>query len=650
MMKTTSSMFALAALAGALPAQQLNLPDNHHLCENVTQLGSTGSGLWWQTVGGRFQILYEASHFLGKGGVLGPVVITRIKFRHEDAEINLGGQVYTGVTVELGSTSLGIATMDPTTFATNRTPALPNTTTMGALGTTTVTLAPSIGSLPNNWNIDIDLAAIGATIIFDPTSAEPNLLIDISMPTAPANAPPLALGLMQNTTGTPAIIRGAGITSAVPGSLTGTFNPNPLIVGLEFAGAGGYPTLIPARNEFYGAACGGSPSSFYQAFLNGQTFDLGGGLTLTPNNAATPTIYTVTAGAPAPDVTQTNAVPDVTADDGFISFPLGFTFNYPGGSTTTIVPSSNGFVWLDPTMFATAANTAFAPVVSRLLGDGVVAGTYSGARLAVFWKDLNMVRNIGLNPIAGLHVKTDITGGPGANVCYVTWWNVGEFNTVSGVGVFGHTNWTFQCVMYEATGVVQYRYGPIMAIAGASTTTVGSNAIIVGFSQGRIGGLAGINSVDPQSRDLSLEIPFATKVEGAAGNMGQTAIATPNAGGVQYGGRMYGGQTMTWNATNVPVGSVIGAQLLDVGSTRPGLMFPTITAPGCMLSTTTGATIWQIALLPPSTFAGTVPFVVPHGFQGVEIYAQFVVLDGLLGGPNLITVASNALKHTVGLN
>ena len=73
-----------------------------------------------------------------------------------------------------------IATMDPTTFATNRTPALPNTTTMGALGTATVTLAPSIGSLPNNWNIDIDLAAIGATLIFDPTSAEPNLLIDIS--------------------------------------------------------------------------------------------------------------------------------------------------------------------------------------------------------------------------------------------------------------------------------------------------------------------------------------------------------------------------------------------------------------------------------------------------------------------------------------
>ena len=42
--------------------------------------------------------------------------------------------------------------------------------------------------------------------------------------------------------------------------------------------------------------------------------------------------------------------------------------------------------------------------------------------------------------------------------------------------------------------------------------------------------------------------------------------------------------------------------------------------------------------------------VVPPGFEGTEIYAQFVVLDGLFGAPELITRSSNALKHTIGLD
>ncbi|HEX5052784.1 MAG TPA: hypothetical protein VFZ65_13490 [Planctomycetota bacterium] len=640
----THCMLCTLALAGAVRAQELLLPDNHHLGENPTQLGNVGTTSWWRTTDGRFQILYEASNFTGKAGVPGAIVITKLKFRGEDGEVNLGGQVYTGVTVEVGSTSLTASNMSPS-FATNRAPAFPDTTTMGPLGTTTVTLAPSVGSIPNNWNIVLDLAAMGASFVYDPTSAEPNLLIDITMPTAPSNAPPLALIAMQNTTGGIPVTRGAGVT-ALSGAASGTYSTIQLVVGVEFAGPGGYPTLIPARNEFYGAACGGAPASFYEGFLNGQPFDLGGGLTLTPDNATAPNLYAVTAGAPPVDYSQVNVAPDSILDDGVVVFPLGFTFAYPGGSTSTIVPSTNGFVWLDSAM----SDSGFAAVASRLLGDGVTAvTTYSGARLAVLWHDLNMQRNVAINPLAGLHVKTNTSGGPGNSVCYVTWWDVGEFNTVSGTGVAGHTVWNFQCVLYQATGVVQFRYGGVPAYATASTTTVGCNSLIVGFSPGRIGGAAGINSVDPQSRDLSLEVPFVTSIEGTRGNMGQQAIASPFAGGVQYGGRMFGGQTLTWNAINVPPSAILGVQLLDVAATRPGLMLPTITAPGCMLSTTTGALLWQVFVLPPSTAVGSVPFVVPHGFEGFDIYGQFVVLDGLLSGPDLITVSSNAIKHTIGL-
>ena len=132
--------------------------------------------------------------------------------------------------------------------------------------------------------------------------------------------------------------------------------------------------------------------------------------------------------------------------------------------------------------------------------------------------------------------------------------------------------------------------------------------------------------------------------------MGQVALASPVVGGLQYGGRLFGGQTVTWNAVNVPPGTILGAQLIDVGAFRPGLQLPGITAPGCMLSTTAGALLWQLFVLPPATTIGTVPLVVPHGVEGTEIYAQFVALDGLFVGPNLITVSSNAIKHRIGLN
>jgi hypothetical protein len=648
--RSPSILAAALCGAGALAAQQqLTLPDNHYLSENPTQVGNTGSGVWWRGVGpSRFQILYEASHFTSKAGVSGPVVLTKIKFRGEDAEANLGGQVFTGVSVEVGSTSLPAAALS-TTFAQNRAPAAPHSTTMGPLGTTNVTVAPSVGSMPNNWNIVLDLVAMGNTIVFDPTSAQPNLLIDIDIPTAPANAPPLAMIAMQNTTGTLAQIRGQGLTAAASGAATGTLNPNPLIVGVEFLGSGGYTTVVPATNEFYGGACGGNAASFYQCFVNGQLFDLGGGLTMLPDSASAPNFYTVLGGAPAPDLTQVNVAPNSILDDGVVTVPLGFTFPYPGGATTTIVASTNGFVWLDPAM----TDSQFAAVVARLLGDPVDPMTsvpaYSGARHAIYWSDLNMQRNVGLNPNCGLHVKVDTSGGPGNAACYVTWWDVATFNVVGGAGVHGHVRWTFQMVLYE-NGIVEYRYGAVPVYTGASTVTVNCYAAIVGFSRGRIGGVAGVNSVDPRPRDLSLEVPFSGQAEGAVGHVGLSALATPVIGGLQYGGRLFGGQAVTWNASNVPAGTILAAMLLDVAGSRPGLQLPTLTAPGCMLSTSLGAFVWEVFVLPPATAVGTVVLNVPHGLEGAQLHAQFVGLDGLFGGPHLIPFASNAILHTIGLN
>jgi hypothetical protein len=630
-MRVPLILFTVAFTSSLAAQTRLVLPDNHYLMENATQLANAGSTTFWNTTGGRFQILYEASHFTSVG-VNGPVLVSKVLFRGEDGEPNLGGQVYSGVQVAIGSTSLTAATLS-TTFATNVATA---TTTMSAPTTTTVTLLPSVGSTPNNYCIDIDVLALAYA--HDPTGSLPNLLIDVTMPSAPSNAAPLALIPIQDTTASGAGIRGRGLYTATSGSATGTLSAAPPVVGLEILGSGGNAPATPARNERYGAACGGSPSTFYEHFQNGQAFDLTG-LTLIPDNVTAPNFYTVLNTAPPFDATKVNATPNSVADDALVTHALGFTFPYPGGSTTTIKPCTNGFVWLDSAM----TSASYIPTVAEILGT---TSNFT-ARLFLYWNDLNAARNTPTNPNCGLHVLTDTSGGPGNQVCYVTWLETGLFRTVSGTGIGGHAICSFQCVLYEATGVVEFRYGQMPPFASQWTATANAFHTAVGFTRGRIGT---VGSVDPQSRDLSIEAPFSTSIEGATGNIGQTVTTTPTIGGATYGGRLMTGQVATYGAVNVPVGTLIAAQLVDVGASRPGLQLPTITAPGCMLSTTTGALLWEVFAAPTATVTGLRTLTVPAGLIGVDLYAQFVGLNGVLVGGNLISASSNAMKQTIGLN
>ncbi len=636
-----SFLAGAAICTAAASAQNLVLPDNHYLMEHAGQLANAGDTTHWRTTLGRFQTIYEASHFTGVGGVTGPILITHLRFRGEDGERNLGGQVYTGVTVRLASTSLTSATMS-TTFATNLAPVAPDTTTAGPIGTTTVTIAPSLGTCPNNFCIDIDLAAIGAAFLFDPTSAEPNLLIDLDLPTAPSNAAPLYLVPMQDTTAHGAGIRGKTVSTGTAASATGTADPTPIVVGIAFTGPGGFANPVPARNEEFGASCGGACSTFYQTFHQGQAFDITG-LTLLPDNPTAPTIYTVLGSAPVPDMTRLNATPDSVGDESVVTKALSFTWNYPGGSTTTLKPTTNGSVWLDAAMTSAMYTTNKA----ALLGTT----TNYTARYMPFWTDLQCGRNTAGNALAGLHVVEDTSGGPGNTVVYVTWNDVGLFRVGSGSTQPGHGSFTFQVVMFEATGVVEYRYGPMMTYASGLWTTSTSMyyASIVGFTRGRIGGTTPSN--DPQSRDLSVEVPFSTAVEGSTGNVSLTCATTPLVGGPGYQGRLFAGQVATYDVGNIPAGTIFAMLNLDVAASQPGFQIPTITAPGCMLSTSPSPLLagYEVWVLPGTSVAGAVPLAVPAGIVGFDIIVQAIGLD-LFGGPALVPWASNGLRQTVGLD
>lgn len=633
-MKTLTPFVALSLLASAIPAQrQLVLPDYQYLCESATQLGQVGSTAWWRGSGGRFQVLYEASHFTGKAGA-GVLTIDKLLFRGESGEPNLGGQSWAGAVVSVGVTSL-----DPgdlvATFATNLAPGSGDATLMApAVTIPLVTVAPSIGSTPNNYNIVVDLAALGSSYGYDPTSTLlPNLLIDITLPAATL---PLVSGpvmAMEDTTGAIVVVRGRGVTSGVIGSLTGGL-ANPPVIGIEFSGsAGGYSPPVPARNEFYGAACGGEPCSFYQSFLNGQPFDLGGGsLTLTPNAPATvlPTLYTVTKTAKPflPPVALVS-----TANNAVVPVTLPWAFRYPcgpAGGTTAISACTNGYVWLDPAMLAADAS----PTVTELLG-----AFGNTARLAPFWYDFDCGKNLPTHPLSGLYV--DIAGFAGFRTCAITWLDVGVANSVSGVGIGGHAVHHMQCQIHEATGVVDFVYGagPLMPQYCSNTTgTNPSNPGIIGFS---VGSLNGPVSADPQSRDLSHEIPFSTYPE-SSGNIGLTATGTDPAG-LAYSGRAIGGQMLQWHTTGIPTAQNLGIWVLGVADIKRG--FPlqnglTPTQPECILSVTPDVLFVTVPTF-GTDVSPTVSF--PHGWEGVDFYVQYISYLPAW-------YSSNALKHTIGLD
>lgn len=657
-MKPILALSALTMMAAALHAQNLVLPDNHYLGESATQVQANGSLNWWGTTatGRRMMVLYDASHFTGKAGVAGPIVLTKVSFRAEGGEKNTGGQTYGGVTVNVYKTTLNSTTMptggSTTVFATNITPPVGNTTTLlGSVPVGTVVCAQSLGTVPNNYMVDLPLNGLGAFDPLNDAAGERNLLVDISWTSytaGPAIAPSVALvptADTEDTTAHGAGIRGRAIYAATPAATTGTASTSPPVMGIEFAGAGGYAALIPATATRIGAACGGSPSTFYQLFAHGDVFDLNstaGGMTLVPNSASAPTVYTVLPGAPPVDLTKTNAVPNTTTDDLTLAAqPLGFTLNYPGGSTTAVRPCTNGFVWLDTAM--TAAD--FTPSLLEWLGN--TAATPYTARVAPFWHDFVASRNTTSHPGCGLHALAVPESFPGAGDAsyWVTWLNMGELNTqLAPVG--GQSVNTFQCV-FQQSGNIEFRYGSMSLIQSA--TSVIDVMGIVGFTRGRI---AGVNSVDPQSRDLSHELPFQTAVEGAFGNVSFTSVSTPLAAGAVYGARMFGGQSITFSVGNIPAAPLsLGCINLDLATTSPGLQLPGLTAPQCMLSTGIPPLIlgWETWLTGAPTFTGTLPLAIPHSWLGVVISGQAIGLD-LTGGPNLVAWSSNTVKWVVGLD
>jgi hypothetical protein len=212
---------------------------------------------------------------------------------------------------------------------------------------------------------------------------------------------------------------------------------------------GGGGTLATASSV--GAGCGTRAGSFYEVFPNG-TFDLSN-TSLTLNYAGGG--YVVTQGGSG-WYNATGANLGLTDDSVSGAQALGFAMPYPGGVTSNVYVSSNGFVWAqsstdngcctgDPTTFLTG-----------------------GARWAQNWADLN--------PGAGGTVQFDVD--PSGTAAYVTFTSVPEYGTSN--------LQTFQ-VAFFSNGNVEYRYQACGQL---------SHQVLAGWTQG--GG-----AIDPGSMDIS---------------------------------------------------------------------------------------------------------------------------------------------------
>lgn len=332
----------------------------------------------------------------------------------------------------------------------------------------------------------------------------------------------------------------------------------------------------------YGTGCDNAFASFYETFP-ANTFDLSNmSLQMIP----TGTGYVVLPGSNS-WWTPVGGNLGLTDDSVSGAQSLGFTLNYPGGSTTDVYVSSNGYVWAQP-------NTNN----GCCTGDPATLLTL-GARWCGLWNDLN--------PGAGGTVIFDQDTQNG--VAYVTFSNVPEY------GYSGNLN-TFQYAFY-ASGVVEMRW---------------QSCVITGH-QALVGWSPGANNRNPGSMDLS-----ALTVVTTAPDAYPLSLASS--------GRPVMGTSVNPNSTNVPAGSPLGATLFGFTEITAGLPLGFLGMPNCYQYLSLDAS--QIFF--PAGGTGTQVFTVPNnaGLAGVVILSQSAAFAA--GVNPLGVISSNGVRLTINPN
>lgn len=330
----------------------------------------------------------------------------------------------------------------------------------------------------------------------------------------------------------------------------------------------------------YGEGCiDAASASLYELFAP-NTFDMAN---LTLQFLPTGNGYAVLPTAPQ-WFTPTSANLGLGDDTVSAPLPLGFAFPYPGGSTTDVQMSSNGFVRL-----VAGGNSECCAGNVQLFLDGLPR--FSGS-----WCDLN--------PAAGGSTHFDVDPANGA--AYVTWLGVPEYG-------LGSTQ-TFQ-VAFFASGMVELRFGNCAPL---------TRQVLTGWTPG--GG-----AKDPGSTDLSA--------------LAGVIVTSPDKDALWHRGdsRPVVGGTATLLTGGMPAGTLLGANVFGFTEFLPGIDLTALGMAGCHQYTSVDASQFLL----PSGGLATVQLAVPNNpaFAGVVLRSQGLALVPGYTAAGAIT--SNGVRLTI---
>jgi hypothetical protein len=534
--------------------------------------GTTGNV--WRAGLNRVQCFYDSSNFLSQN-VGQPIEIQQLEFRlGQNLQTNL--VTYPDVDIYLQLAAVDHASPN-TAFDLNRTVAFPTTPNYsGPL--TTVAVA---GGSPNGYFLSAPLQ-IPFQYVPD---AGVDLLVEIVIKAAPTPATGNTIDAGFNVANHKVnSVRSVGSTTAATGSLS-AFAPTVRFSYVDIPGA--------ASNKNYGVGCYTRAGSLYEQFA-GSGNDLSNStVTLYPNAWGG---YRATTAAGSNLVLPTGTGLGLGDDEVSAAIALPFTFEFPGGSTNSIVVDSNGSVIL--------AGTA----ASSIGGNAATMLSLPSTRLCASLQDLlpDGLTNTD-NVFAEAHPSNP-------NVFLITWRNVPCFGATSGTS-------TFQIALIDngTTDSVEYRYATL-----ENNSTSNAGTALTGFSWGN-------GAIDPGSADLT------------AGLVRSFRETRPLALGAT--GRPVLGGSTTYTLTEIPANALISGLVLSIGFEDTGFELGAIGMPGCFQYVFLG---WSASVPLIGTPSAQFTVNVPNNAALVGLPVDCQAASCVPGANSASAITSNAVLSTIG--
>lgn len=347
---------------------------------------------------------------------------------------------------------------------------------------------------------------------------------------------------------------------------TGTFS-------LEF-GTGPLAASTP-----YGFGCGPTSKAFYEEF-NSSAFDLNGMAMTLVNNGSD---YTAQPGGTFMPPSASAATLPLSLDDEE-TVTLSGTFPYHGGSTSSLIVCSNGFVSV-----ATGNGTDYTPTIGEWLNSSV-------ARWGS-WHDFNVT--------TGGAVKFEQIG----TIAYVTWDGAFSFGTTD------PNTWQMQFDL--ATGNVTYVWDSIIA---------SGDEWLVGYA-------SGTNDNNAGARDISSELASTFQTSAFNGDPVELLTTSPTLG-----------TTCVLTTTDIPATSVLAIQALSLTAHNPGINLAFLGMPGCAAYTNLDAVYTMVVSGGQATHGLTIPN--QANLIGFQVFAQSSVFAPTINPFGFVN--SNGVALTLG--